>query len=182
MQNLHPANFSADSHNNEHAAEKRGLRFERYFTQRGVHRWSWMGKAHGNNFQWKGRKDIWATGCRNSQIVVDDGNQRCCFKIFPWSDRDSAARNKCASIGGSGCKSVLHMGTDGWILCLSGRRRYILRWTDLSPCKPIYVVQQSGVVQCRRRRSTAMFGMLYQLREGFDVIHFGSCQDGRHAV
>lgn len=37
MQNLHPVNVSIDSHNNENAAEKRGLRFERYFTQRGIH-------------------------------------------------------------------------------------------------------------------------------------------------
>ncbi|MGD1044184.1 MAG: vitamin B12-dependent ribonucleotide reductase [Bacteroidota bacterium] len=35
MQNLQPTDVSIDSHNN--AAEKRGLRFERYFTQRGVH-------------------------------------------------------------------------------------------------------------------------------------------------
>jgi ribonucleoside-diphosphate reductase alpha chain len=37
MQNLHPANISVDSHANDRTAEKRGLRFERYFTQRGVH-------------------------------------------------------------------------------------------------------------------------------------------------
>ena len=37
MQNLQPVNVSVNSHNNEHAAEKRGLRFERYFTQQGTH-------------------------------------------------------------------------------------------------------------------------------------------------
>ena len=37
MQNLQPTNVSVDSHNNEHAAEKRGLRFERFFTHRGIH-------------------------------------------------------------------------------------------------------------------------------------------------
>jgi ribonucleoside-diphosphate reductase alpha chain len=37
MQNLQPAGVSADSHNNIHAAEKHGLRFERYFTKRGIH-------------------------------------------------------------------------------------------------------------------------------------------------
>ena len=37
MQNLQPAGVSVDSHNNIHAAEKRGLRFERYFTKRGIH-------------------------------------------------------------------------------------------------------------------------------------------------
>jgi ribonucleoside-diphosphate reductase alpha chain len=37
MQNLQPKNVSIDSNNNEHTAEKRGLRFLRYFTRRGVH-------------------------------------------------------------------------------------------------------------------------------------------------
>ena len=37
MQNLQPGNISVDSHNNEHTSEKRGLRFTRYFTQRGIH-------------------------------------------------------------------------------------------------------------------------------------------------
>ncbi len=37
MQNLQPANVSVDSHNNMHATEKHGLRFERYFTKRGIH-------------------------------------------------------------------------------------------------------------------------------------------------
>ena len=37
MQDLQSTNYSVDTHNNEHAAEKRGLRFERYFTQRGIH-------------------------------------------------------------------------------------------------------------------------------------------------
>ena len=37
MQDLQSTNYSIDTHNNEHAAEKRGLRFERYFTQRGIH-------------------------------------------------------------------------------------------------------------------------------------------------
>ncbi len=37
MQNLQPTDVSVDSHNNIHIVEKRGLRFERYFTRRGVH-------------------------------------------------------------------------------------------------------------------------------------------------
>ncbi|RPI04343.1 MAG: hypothetical protein EHM64_10200, partial [Ignavibacteriae bacterium] len=37
MQNLHTTKVSADAHRNEQAAENHGLRFERYFTRRGVH-------------------------------------------------------------------------------------------------------------------------------------------------
>jgi len=37
MQNLQPTGVSVDSHNNLHTSEKRGLRFERYFTKRGIH-------------------------------------------------------------------------------------------------------------------------------------------------
>lgn len=37
MQNLQSTNVSVNSHNNENSAEKRGLRFERYFTRRGIH-------------------------------------------------------------------------------------------------------------------------------------------------
>jgi len=37
MQNLQPGDVSVDSHAHGHTTEKRGLRFTRYFTQRGIH-------------------------------------------------------------------------------------------------------------------------------------------------